>query len=304
MRIGVAATPSVAIPTLNWLHRSKHDLCLVITQPDRPSGRGQSSKSSQVAAWGVEHLVPIIKPEQPEDMVESLVNLDLVITVGYGVILPKRILKLPNFGFINLHFSLLPRWRGAAPVQRAILNGDEELGLTVFALDAGMDTGPIYLQLSTPNQLNENSGECLRKLAVLGADLVAETIDLIEARVPPVKQSNHGVSYAPKVTKAEARIEWNRNAAELNRQILAFTPEPGAWTTWRGASMRISRARPYSIDRQLKSGEVTLHDGNVVVGCGGATALILEEMTPAGKNVMSAKSWINGARVLSGESFA
>ncbi len=303
MRIAVAATPSVAIPTLDWLHGSVHDLLLVITQPDRPAGRGRSLRPSQAASWATAHDVPCIKPERSDELAEPLARVDLAITIGYGVILPQRILNVPLHGFINLHFSLLPRWRGAAPVQRAILNGDKELGLTVFALDAGMDTGPIYVQRSISNEPYENSGECLRRMAVLGSELVAESIDLIESRVLPVKQADSGVSYAPKITKEEARIEWSHNAVKLNRQIRAFTPEPGAWTTWRDAPMRITRARPYSTDHQLKNGEVIFHDGNVVVGCGERSALVIEQMTPAGKKVMSAKSWINGARALAGESF-
>jgi methionyl-tRNA formyltransferase len=253
--------------------------------------------------WATAHNIPCVKPGSPDELVDPLVNVDLVVTVGYGVILPERILKVPRYGFINLHFSLLPRWRGAAPVQRAILNGDEELGLTVFALDAGMDTGPIYVQRSIPSQPYENSGQCLARMAVIGAELVAEAVDLIAMGVQPVSQSNDGVLLAPKVTKDDARITWDHNAAELSRQIRAFTPEPGAWTTWRGVSVRIIRARPYSKAQEVKCGEIFLSDGNVVVGCGEESALVIEEMTPAGKKVMSAKSWINGARALPGESF-
>lgn len=303
MRIALAATPSVAIPTLDWLHGSEHELVLVITQPDRPAGRGRSLRSSQVAAWAAAHDISCIKPESSDELVERLVNVDLVITIGYGVILPERILKVPRHGFINLHFSLLPRWRGAAPVQRAILNADEELGLTVFALDAGMDTGPIYVQRLIPNEPYENSGQCLARMATIGAELVAEAIDLIAVGVRPVEQSDDGVSFAPKITKEEARIRWERKAVELNHQIRAFTPEPGAWTTWRDVPMRINRAHPYSMDHELKCGEITFRDGNVVVGCGEKSALVIEEMTPAGKKIMSAKSWVNGARVLAGESF-
>lgn len=303
MRIAVAATPSVAIPTLDWLHGSEHDLLLVITQPDRRAGRGRSFRSSQVASWAAAHNVACVKPEKPDELTEPLRKIDLVITIGYGVILPEPILRVPRFGFINLHFSLLPRWRGAAPVQRAILNGDNELGLSVFALDAGMDTGPIYVQRAIPNQPYENSGECLQRMAHLGPELIEQTIGLIATSVPPVKQAEDRATYAPKITKEDARIQWSQNSAQLNRQIRAFTPEPGAWTTWRDAPMRITRARPYSMDHQLKNGEVTLHDGNLVVGCGEGSTLLIEEMTPAGKKVMSAKSWINGARALPGESF-
>lgn len=303
MDIAVAATPSVAIPTLDWLHGSEHDLLLVITQPDRRAGRGRSVRASQVASWAAAHNVPCVKPEEPDELAEPLRNMDLVITIGYGVILPARILEVPRFGFINLHFSLLPRWRGAAPVQRAILNGDNELGLSVFALDTGMDTGPIYVQRSIPNQPYENSGECLQRMARLGPELIEKTIGLIETSVLPVEQMEAGVSYAPKITKEDARIQWSRNSVQLSRQIRAFTPEPGAWTTWRDAPMRITRARPYALDQQLENGELTLHDGNLIVGCGEGSTLLIEEMTPAGKKVVSAKSWINGARALAGEAF-
>lgn len=303
MRIAVAATPSVAIPTLDWLHESEHDLLLVITRPDRRAGRGRSVRTSQVASWAAAHNVACIKPETPDELAEPLKKIDLVVTIGYGVILPEQILRLPGFGFINLHFSLLPRWRGAAPVQRAILNGDSELGLTVFALDAGMDTGPIYVQRSIPNLPYENSGECLQRMAHLGPELIEETIGLIETSVLPVKQAEDGVSYAPKITKEDARIEWSQDSLKLNRQIRAFTPEPGAWTSWRDAPMRITRARPYALAHQLKNGELTLHDGNLIVGCGEGSTLLIEEMTPAGKKVMSAKSWINGARARAGETF-
>ncbi|MFA5917988.1 MAG: methionyl-tRNA formyltransferase [Candidatus Nanopelagicaceae bacterium] len=303
MRIAVAATPSVAIPTLDWLHGSEHDLLLVITRPDRRAGRGRSVRASQVASWAAAHNVPCVKPEEPAELAEPLRNIDLVITIGYGVILPEPILRVPRFGFINLHFSLLPRWRGAAPVQRAILNGDNELGLSVFALDAGMDTGPIHVQRSIPNQPYENSGECLQRMAHLGPELIEQAIGLIATSVPPVRQSENGVSYAPKITREDARIVWSQNSAQLNRQIRAFTPEPGAWTTWRDAPMRIIRARPYLMDHQLKNGEIALHDGNLVVGCGEGSTLLIEEITPAGKKVLSAKSWINGARAHAGESF-
>ncbi|MDP1721216.1 MAG: methionyl-tRNA formyltransferase [Candidatus Nanopelagicaceae bacterium] len=303
MRIAVAATPSVAIPTLDWLHGSEHELVLVITQPDRPAGRGRNVRPSQVASWAAAHNVPCVKPEESDELTEPLRKIDLVITIGYGIILPERILSVPRYGFINLHFSLLPRWRGAAPVQRAILNGDNELGLTVFALDAGMDTGPIYVQRSIPNQPYENSGESLQRMAHLGPELIEQTIGLIATNVPPAKQSEEGVNYAPKITKEDARIAWSHNALSVNRQIRAFTPDPGAWTTWRDAPMRITLARPYSMEHHLKGGEVALHGGNVIVGCGERSLLVIEEVTPAGKSVMSARSWFNGARVLPGEAF-
>lgn len=303
MRIAVAATASVAIPTLDWLHGSEHDLVMVITQPDRPAGRGRNVRPSQVAAWAAAHNITCIKPETSDEFALALAQVDLVITIAYGVILPERILKVPRHGVINLHFSLLPKWRGAAPVQRAIINGDDELGLTVFALNAGMDTGPIYVQRSIPNDPYEDAGECLQRMAHLGPELIEQTIGLIATNVLPVEQSDEGASYAPKITREDARIAWSNNALSLSRQIRAFTPEPGAWTLWRDVPMRVTRARPLSWDYELKSGEVALHDGNVVVGCGERSVLVIEEVTPAGKSVMSAKSWFNGARALPGETF-
>ena len=145
MRLGVAATPWVALPTLDWLSSSEHELALVITQPDRPAGRGRSVRKSAVGEWAHAHNVPVVKPELSLDLLRELDGLDLVITIGYGVILPIAVLSIPRFGFINLHFSLLPAWRGAAPVARAILNGNTTSGVSVFQLDAGMDTGPIFV---------------------------------------------------------------------------------------------------------------------------------------------------------------
>ncbi len=303
MRIAVAATPAVALPTLNWLDISAHDLDLIITQPDRPAGRGRRLRESQVGSWANARDIRCIKPSHSDELAQPLKNIDLVVTIGYGIILPTKILDIPRNGFINLHFSLLPAWRGAAPVQRAILNGDLRMGLTVFALDAGMDTGPIYVQKEIPNEPDENTGECLRRLALIAPDLIRDAIELIEKGFTPFNQSETGVSYAPKVTKEEARIRWNEDAPGVDRRIRAFTPDPGAWTTWRNEPIRIVRARLYANDEPLRSGEIAVESGKVIVGCGAERAIVIEEVTPAGKKTMSAKSWINGARALPGDSF-
>lgn len=303
MRIGVAATPSVAIPTLDWLRDSKHDLSLVITRPDKPAGRGRSLKESVVAQWASAHEVECLKPVASEELYESLAFIDLVVTIGYGVILPVEVLSVPRFGFINLHFSHLPSWRGAAPVQRAILNGDQEFGVTVFALDSGMDTGPIYVQHDIRIEPYENAGELLGRMATLGPEVIAQTLTMIEAGIPAKPQSSEGVSYAPKISKEDARIVWDKSAIEVDRHIRAFTPDPGAWTSWRDSTLRVDRARPFPIDHDLVAGSVLVHNGNVIVGCTDGSALVIEEVTPAGKNAMSAKSWVNGARIVNGESF-
>ena len=303
MRIAVAATPAVALPTLDWLTTSEHELTLVITQPDRPSGRGQKVKESQVSSWAAAHSVRCIKPRKSDELAEPLHNIDLVITIGYGVILPVRILSIPRYGFINLHFSLLPAWRGAAPVQRAILNGDPRIGLTVFALDAGMDTGPIYIQKEIAEVPDENAGECLQRMATIGPELIRNSLKLIEGGTHPVKQRESGVSYAPKVTKEDARIHWDGENIEILRHIRAFTPEPGAWSTWRNAPLQITRAHPYPDESRLEKGQVVIENGDVIVGSNHGGAIVVEEVIPAGKRRMSAKSWINGARPLPGEFF-
>ena len=303
MRIGVAATPSVAIPTLDWLRDSNHELSLVITRPDKPSGRGRTMKESVVAHWASSHGIECVKPITSDDLLESLAFLDLVVTIGYGVILPIEILKIPRFGFINLHFSLLPAWRGAAPVQRSILNGDRFSGVTVFDLDSGMDTGPFYVQRELPIHPYENAGELLTRMAVLGPEVVGETLSMIESGNTPTAQSHEGVTYAKKITKEEARIAWTATGVEIDRKIRAFTPVPGAWTLWRNSTVRIDRARLFPLDQDIAPGFICVQDEGVVVGCAGGDGLILEEVTPAGKKTMSARSWANGARIARNEHF-
>lgn len=303
MRIGVAATPGVAIPTMDWLRDSKNELNLVITRPDRPAGRGRALKESVVAQWASTHGVECVKPIASEDLFDSLAFLDLVVTIGYGVILPIEILKIPRFGFINLHFSLLPAWRGAAPVQRSILNGDQVSGVTVFALDSGMDTGPIYVQREVPIHPYENAGELLARLALLGPEVVADTLSMIESGNSPTAQSDDGVTYAKKISKEDARIAWTSNGIEIDRKIRAFTPEPGAWTLWRNSTLRIDRARLFPLDHDIAPGVILVQGERVVVGCADGDGLIIEEVTPAGKKTMSARSWANGARIGQDEHF-
>lgn len=303
MRIGVAATPSVALPTLDWLFSSAHELACVITQPDRRAGRGRLFRESPVGQWAREHGVPVLKPETSEDLLEKLDDLDLIITIGYGVILPEAVLSIPKFGFINLHFSSLPAWRGAAPVARAILNGDATTGVTVFKLDAGMDTGPIFVSREIAIGPQESAGELLQRMAEVGPAVVAEALEFIADGAVPTVQSADGVSYAAKIHKEDARIDWGKSAVVLDRQIRAFTPEPGAWTLWRGQPLGISKAQLANSEILLKPGEISLLAGSLLVGCGTNEVLIVEKLRPAGKREMAATQWFNGARALAGEIF-
>ncbi|CAB5073355.1 unannotated protein [freshwater metagenome] len=303
MRIGVAATPSVAIPTMQWLKDSENIFEVIITRPDQQAGRGRNLKSSPVAQWGEEHGISVIKPASPNDMVETISTLDLVITIGYGVLLPLEVLKIPRYGFINLHFSLLPKWRGAAPVNRAIQNGDSISGVSVFQLDAGMDTGPIYVQKEIAISDEECAGDVLRNMALLGPSAIEETLNLISTGFAPIAQNVSGISFAPKISKSEVEIDWNQSAEKVQRNIRAFTPEPGAWTSWRDAPIIIAKSALIADISDLKPGSIRLIDGNVVIGCGEESAIRLDEVRPSGKNTMTAQAWARGARLHEGDCF-
>lgn len=300
MRIGVAATPDVAIPTLNWLLESEHQISLVISQPDRPAGRGRELTPSPVTLWAQAQGIELLRPESPSELIGAIQALDIVLTIGYGVLLPEAILSLPRYGFINLHFSLLPAYRGAAPAQRAIENGESVTGVTVFSLDKGMDTGPIYTTTDLAIDKDWRSLELLKALAELGPQVVNEALLAIESGVKPHPQ-NGLATLAPKITKEEARIDWLLSSLTLSRKIRAFYPAPCAWSTWEENSFKITRAHASTAD--LSVGEIAVIDGDVVVGCGEGTALTLESVVPAGKKEMTAIEWARGARLMQGAHF-
>jgi len=292
--IAVAATPAVAIPTLVALLQSDHELACVITKPDAPAGRGRALQSTPVAHWAEDNNVKLYKPESSQDLGELVKELDLVVTIGYGLLLPPEVLVKPKHGFINLHFSLLPRWRGAAPVQRAIESGDSVTGVTVFQLDAGMDTGPIYLSAQHPLSDSVTSDQLFDSLAKLGVDPVMKTLELIERGERPVSQSESGATRALKLSKEEGKIEWRLDADLIRRKINAFHPEPGAWSNFRGQVIKINKVQ--TSDQRALAGAVMVKEKSIFVGTG-TSALELLEVTPAGKSQMSASSWANGARL-------
>ena len=295
MQIAVAATPEVALPTLEALLKSEHNLVSVITQPDRPAGRGLSLKESPVAIWAKDRGISVRKPVDQEELKLAVSDIDLVITIGFGVIIKEEILNLPKHGFINLHFSLLPKWRGAAPVQRAIEAGDQITGVTVFKLDKGMDTGPIYRQkeIAMPHQATTES--LLQDLAVVGAPVVLDAISAIEANDLPVIQSVDGASRADKLSKDEARINWQDASFNIERKIRAFYPAPGAWTTFREEALKIESA-DVSDEKTGQPGEILLVGKELFVSTAKGSLKILS-VKPAGKASMDAVSWINGARI-------
>ena len=300
MRIAVAATPDVAIDSLEALLASDHELLFVITHPDRPAGRGRELRESAVSAWASKAHVPCHKPETEEDYLSLASKVDLIITIGYGKILSLAELSAPRLGSINLHFSLLPRWRGAAPVQRSIEAGDSVTGVSVFQLDEGMDTGPIYLMKRFAVDDDITSDELFKELAELGADALLEALAAITNGVKPTPQGMNEASKATKITKSEAEISWDHSAISISRKIRAFTSSPGAWTTFRDSLIKVDS--PVLEEILLKPGELLFSDKRLYVGTG-TTAISLGYLTPQGKSRMSADAWINGARLQAGDYF-
>ena len=300
MKIAVAASPEVAIPALEYLLASEHGLALIISRPDSQVGRGRELSPTPVSSWAVTNGMELYCPNKASDFDDRLKSFDLVITVGYGVLLPQIILEQPKYGFINLHFSLLPKLRGAAPAQRAIIDGLTETGITVFKLDAGMDTGPIYQQTKFSIKPNSTAGELLSELALLGPTAIAQTLIAIETGIEPSPQEHALATSAAKLSKAEAQIIWSNSAKNIINKILGFAPNPGATTQFRGEVLRITKAKV--AERNQEIGEISLEGGSVFVGTA-TSAIELLEVTPAGKKSMSAAAWANGARFAVGETF-
>jgi len=295
VQIAVAATPEVALPTLEALLASGHDLVAVITQPDRPAGRGLALKESPVAIWAKDRGITVRKPVDQEELKFAVADVDLVITIGFGVIIKEEVLKIPRHGFLNLHFSLLPKWQGAAPVQRAIEAGDQTTGVTVFKLDKGMDTGPIYRQkeIAMPDEATTSS--LLQDLAIIGAPVVLDAIIAIESDETPLVQSEIGRSRAEKLSKDEGRIDWQLPSKKIERKIRAFYPAPGAWTTFRDEALKIESANARE-SKAGQPGQIVLEGRELFVGTSEGSLQIFT-VKPAGKASMPAMDWVNGARL-------
>ena len=298
MKIAVAASPEAAIATLEYLLASEHDLALIISRPDSPVGRGRELTPTAVSTWAMANEIELYRPDKAADFDERLKGFDLVVTIGYGLLLPEYILAQPKHGFINLHFSLLPKLRGAAPAQRAIIDGLTQTGVTVFKLDAGMDTGPIYFQSQFLIRPNTSAGELLAELALLGPSAIAQTLSAIENDIQPLPQDNRLATNAAKLLKSEAQINWSDSAQQIVNKIYGFSPNPGATARFRGEVLRISRAQVSEHSQPV--GEISLSNGSVFVGTS-TTAVELLEVTPAGKKPMAASAWANGARFSPGE---
>jgi methionyl-tRNA formyltransferase len=296
VRIVFAGTPDVAVPALDALLDSRHEVVAAVTRPDAPSGRGKKLTESPVGQRARELGLEVLKPARPrdEDFVGRLTEIapDCCPVVAYGALLPQRVLDIPSFGWVNLHFSLLPAWRGAAPVQHAILAGDQVTGATTFSIVLALDAGPTYASVTETIRPTDTAGELLQRLSISGARLLVETLDGIEdGTLSAQPQPDAEVSYASKLTVEDARIDWDRPADVLDRLIRGCAPAPGAWTTFAGERFKINSAR--LAGNTLAPGELEITKKSVQVGTA-TRALELGQVQAQGKKPMAAADWARG----------
>ncbi|HEX4061720.1 MAG TPA: methionyl-tRNA formyltransferase [Streptosporangiaceae bacterium] len=328
MRVVFAGTPRTAVPSLEAILRSRHEVAAVITRPDAPAGRGRSLAPSPVAELAAEAGIEVLKPDRPRDpdFQDRLraIGPDCCPVTAYGALLPQSALDIPPRGWVNLHFSLLPAWRGAAPVQHAVLHGDDITGATTFRIVKAMDAGPVFGVLTEPIRPSDTAGDLLERIAVSGAELLVATLDGIETgELIPQPQPAEGVSLAPKISVDDARVDWTQPAAAIDRLIRACTPAPGAWTELDGVRLKLGPAAPPPAAPPpatsplaapppatsplatpppatpdvppLQPGELHVSHDGVLAGTG-TTPLLLGDMQPAGKRRMTAGEWARGLR--------
>ncbi|MGW6337064.1 methionyl-tRNA formyltransferase [Nocardia rhamnosiphila] len=298
MRIVFAGTPDPAVPSLRRLLDSRHEVVAVVTRPDAAAGRGRKLKRSPVGQLADEHGIPVLTPGKPGDpeFVQALTELapDCCPVVAYGALLPPRVLEIPKFGWINLHFSLLPAWRGAAPVQAAIAAGDEITGASTFRIETGLDTGPVYGVVTERIAVTDTAADLLGRLSDSGAALLEQTLDGIEdGTLQAIPQPADGVSYAPKITVEAAQVRWDQPALAVGRAIRAVTPFPGAWTTVAGNRLKLGPVE--LVEEVLPERHIEVRKTGVFVGTA-TTAVRLDQVQPQGKRMMAALDWARGAR--------
>jgi methionyl-tRNA formyltransferase len=303
MRLAFAGTPAFAESALRALLEAGHEIALVLTQPDRPAGRGLTPRPSAVKALALERGLPLAQPGTLKSnlVVEAFraTQARVMAVAAYGLILPPALLELFEFGCINIHASLLPRWRGAAPIQRALLAGDTETGISIMRMEAGLDTGPVYLRHKVQIETDDTAGSLHDKLATLGGLCIVRALAALEAgQIHAVPQSDQGVSYANKIEKHEAIIDWCHPAMLIERQVRAFNPSPVTSTSWRGERLRVWRAR--AVQEDGTPGRIEGTDGGILVGCGSGT-LLIQELQRAGGKPMSAADFLRGVVLAPGE---
>ena len=305
MKLIFAGTPEFAAQALQAIVASGHEVALVLTQPDRPAGRGMSLQPSAVKKVALEHGIEVFQPLTLRDAEAQAkiaeVGAEVMVVAAYGLILPQVVLDMPRFGCINIHGSLLPRWRGAAPIQRALLAGDAETGVCIMQMEAGLDTGPVLLRGAFPIEASDTTASLHDRLAGLGAQLVVEALGKLPLQAQP--QATDGVTYAHKIEKAEALIDWSKSAAELDRHIRAFNPFPGAQAQFGGQTVKLWQATPVDGDGDGEIGAILAVDrSSVVVACGEG-ALAVTELQKAGGKRLPVQQFLAGHPLKVGDRF-
>ena len=296
MKVVVASSSPVAIPLISALNASStHQLLSLLTNPDKATGRGMHVVANELATWTESLGINIQKPENNDELKKIIESIkpEVVITIAYGRIIPHELLEIPKYGWINVHFSLLPRWRGAAPVQWAILNGDKQTGITVFKLDKGMDTGPVYLEQATPINDDENSDGLLKRLSQIGSDLAINSLELISEGVTPKPQASIGITLAPKISKNHGKIDWTQSSDQVVNRFRALSSNPGVWSLLGELRIKIDALVASSLVDQIKPADIVINGERLFVGVLDGVIEILI-LTPAGRSKMSAAEFIRG----------
>ena len=308
MRLVFAGTPDVAVPTLQTLLDSdRHEVVAVVTRPDRPAGRGRQVMQSPVKQLAVDAGVEVLQPERVRDP-DFLARLgaispDCCPVVAFGALVPPSALAIPHHGWVNLHFSLLPAWRGAAPVQHAILAGDDVTGATTFLIEEGLDTGPVFGVVTSEIGPRDTAGDVLSRLADIGAGLMLATLDgIADGSLVARPQPADGVSLAPKLEVDDARIDWTAPSLRIDRLVRACSPAPGAWTVLRDRRVKLGPVTPHE-ESTLPPGRIRTERDRVLVGTG-STDVSLGKVRPEGKAAMSAVDWVRGLRLDADEHFS
>lgn len=302
-RIVFMGTPSFAASALAALHAAGHEIVAVYTQPPRPAGRGQKEQRSAVHLYADSHNLPVFTPKSLKKDADARAafaahNAEVAVVAAYGLILPQDVLDAPKFGCINIHASLLPRWRGAAPIQRAIMGGDTESGVCIMQMEAGLDTGPVLMREATPITEKTTTPDLHDKLAAIGASLIVETMIQLES-LTPQPQPEDGVTYAHMLTRDDGRINWHHNAADIARQLRALTPWPGVWCMMPdGARLKIHAASVATDNHNAPAGTLINADG--LVACGDGSLLKLEQIQPENRKAMFVRDAVNGGALAKG----
>ena len=296
MKVLIASSSILSIPLFNVLSNSSgYEITGLLTNQDKPTGRGQKIGSNELAVWAQSQNFDIYKSSSEEEMISALTKSlpEIVITIAFGQLVKEKALRIPKFGWINIHFSILPKWRGAAPVQHSILNGEQSTGISIFKLDQGMDTGPIYLSKEFSLKEDETTTEVLNRLSIEGSEMTLDVLKMIEDRKQPKDQSNTAVSFAPKFQKKDGEINWRKSSESIYNLYRALGSNPGIWTVLNGVRLKIDSLRRSDVQLQLSSGQIEIDSEKIYAGTSEGVIEVLQ-VTPAGRNSMSSGEFVRG----------